>query len=360
MTGNWELRRGLSAIPAYIPGRKAPTEPGNLAANEFPLGPSPAVLAAIGSASSHVHRYPDPLADELREVLSDELEVERDQILIGNGSDELLYLLMSSLDQATSRIAIADPPYQLHRLVPRIFGIETVSVPLVDWTHDLSGFSRVDANAAMICNPHNPTGTSVSRKQIASCAAAIPATPFVVDEAYIEFADDPESLSCVPLTGDGDVSVMRSLSKSLAIAGLRVGYLVGSTELIALLRKIRPPFSVNSLAQAAAVAALRDREYRDFTRTHVQAMRLKLVELLNAFGYESIPSQANFVLVKIPDEERFRARLFESGVSVRPGSHLGVEGTVRVTVPSEEGLVLLERALSAFALDPSVAGPSSN
>ncbi len=356
MTGKWEPRGGLSAILEYVPGRKAQTEPGNLAANEFPLGPSPAVLAAIRSASPTAHRYPDPLADELREVLAGELEVERDQILVGNGSDELLYLLMLSLDPATTRIAIADPPYQLHRLVPRIFGIETAPVPLVDWTHDLVRFTKADADAAIICNPHNPTGTCVSRKQIAACAAAIPTTPFVVDEAYIEFADNPESLSCIPLTRDGRVLVMRSLSKSLAIAGLRVGYLVGSTDLVALLRKIRPPFSVNSLAQVAALAALRDREYRSFVRAHVQAMRVKLVELLTSFGYESIPSQANFVLMKAPDEERFIARLFESGISVRPGSHLGVEGTMRVTVPSEEGLALLERALSAIALDPPAAG----
>jgi histidinol-phosphate aminotransferase len=339
----------LADVPAYVPGRRAPTDEGNLASNELPFGPSPAVLDALRTASQTVHRYPDPLADALRAVLADEVGVERDQILVANGSDELIYLLVLALDPATARIACADPPYQLHQLVPRIFRIDPTFVPLAAWRHDIDAFAKAEADVAIICNPHNPAGTSVSRQKIARLVKQSPETAVVVDEAYIEFADDPTSLSAVSLVGDGGVIVLRSLSKSLGLAGLRIAYLVGPSEVVAVLRKIRPPFSVNSLAQAAAVAALGDTEFRARARSHVLAMRPKLASLFSSHAYESIESQANFVLVITPDESAFCEGLRAGGVSVRPGSTLGAPGTARVSVPSDEGFVLLERALAALA-----------
>jgi len=341
----WRVPPRFSHIASYIPGRKAPSEPGNLASNEFPLGPSPRVVSALASAAQDVHRYPDPLADELRVTLGDELKVDPGKVLVGNGSDELIYLLMMVFGGNRTTVVTADPPYQLHQLVPRIFGAHTIGVPLVDWRHDLSSMAKSTADVAIVCNPHNPTGTTVSRQGLEGFVAESLAKLVVIDEAYIDFADEPEQLSALAMADRGEVVLLRSLSKSFALAGLRIGFLVASLELVDVLRKIRPPFSVNSFAQVAAVAALKDVDHREMVRDFTRSMRGRLRELVESFGYECIPSQANFILVRTPDEARFCGGLWEQGVSVRAGRQLGIPGTARVSVPSEAGLRVLAEAL---------------
>ena len=335
----------VAALTPYVPGRPSPSEAGSLASNESPYGASPAVPTALTGAAARINRYPDPLAAELCVELARLHGVEPDNVLVANGSDEVIYLLVMAY-AAGGRAVCADPPYRLDDIVPQIMGGSVVKVPLKDWVHDLEAMAAVEADIAFVVNPHNPTGTTVSREALRRFAERSPARLVVVDEAYIDFADDPAAASMVRETG-GNVVVMRTFSKAYGLAGARVGYLVGAAEIIDALRRIRPPFSVSSPTQAAALAALADTGHLALVREQTRRGRERLREAFTAAGYEVLPSQANFVLVVAPDAEQLVARLERGGVSVRLGANLDLPGTVRVTVASDEGFALLQRALRA-------------
>jgi histidinol-phosphate aminotransferase len=341
-------RPWVAALDPYMPGRPALSEDGSLASNESALGASPAVRAAILEASARVHRYPDPLADEVRAALASELGVGADNILVGNGSDELVYLLVIAFAAMGGRAICADPPYRIHDIVPRALGCPVTRVPLVKWTHDLEAMARLEAELAFICNPHNPSGTAVGCAEIAHFLAHSKASLVVVDEAYIDFADDPQATTALGLIPLGNVIVMRTFSKLHGLAGLRIGYLVGPRDVVATLRKVRPPFSVNAIAQSAALAALADRDYRARVREETLAARDATVALFEDAGYQTVPSQANFILVRTPDAGQLADALALRGVSVRPGRVLGVADAVRVSIPSRSGLALLKQALTGI------------
>ncbi len=337
-------RASLSALQPYAPGRPARSEDGSLASNESPFGPSPRVEEAVALAARGLHRYPDPLANRLREALADELHVDTEGILVGNGSDELIYLLTMAYAAEGGSVVCADPPYRIDEIVPAIMGATVTRVPLRDWRHDLEAMAALDADIAFVCNPHNPSGTIVSREALRSFREQCRARLVVVDEAYMEFVDDPAGTSLVT-EATGKLVVLRTFSKIHGLAGARVGYLVGSPGVVAVLRTIRPPFSVGAMAQAAALAALTDGDHSAMVRREVRLGREHLRGLFAAAGYQVVPSQANFVLVLAPDAAELASRLERGGVSVRLGSSLGVPGTVRVSVPAAPGFVLLEAAL---------------
>lgn len=340
-------RPWLDRIQAYRPGQQATCPDGSMASNESPLGASPDVAAAIAGAAAQVHHYPDSLAGELRAELARLHGVEPEQILVGNGSDELIFLLATAYLAQGGHAVCADPAYQIDRISTYTVNARLTQIPLRSWTHDLETMARVDADIAYVVNPHNPTGTVRSLADIREFVARSPAKLVVVDEAYIDFAEDPAMQSAMPLVDAGRVAVLRTFSKIHGLAGLRVGYLVAARDIIATLRKIRAPFSVGVLGQAAALAALRDPVHHRAVRDHTLRVRAEMVRFLEQSGYVVIPSQANFVLMEVPDEEEFVARLLDHGVSVRPGSVLGVPGTVRISVPSGRGLELLKRVLGS-------------
>jgi histidinol-phosphate aminotransferase len=361
-------RPWVAELDPYVPGRPAGSEDGSLASNESALGASPAVRAAITRAAARIHRYPDPLAGEVRAAVARELGVGPDSLLVGNGSDELIYLLVMAFAAMGGRTVCADPAYRMHELVPKALGCQVTRVPLRDWVHDLEAMAGVQAEIAFVCNPHNPSGTAVSHGQIARFAALSKADLIVVDEAYIDFADDPQGTSALDLVSLGNVVVLRTFSKLFGLAGLRIGYLIGPRDVVTTLQKVRPPFSVNSIAQSAAVAALADLEHRARARAETLAARDMTVALFAAAGYQTVPSQANFVLVLTPHAEELAQALAQLGVSVRPGRALGVADAVRVSIPSASGLALLKNALARIgppagsaippAHRPAPAGPS--
>src|SRR2546426_11161751 len=192
------LRPWISQIEPYVPGKPAEGDAGSLASNESPFGPSPTVHEAVLGTLARLHRYPDPLADELRRVLGRDLDVNPECILVGNGSDELLYLLSLAFASGGS-VVCADPPYRLDELVARVVGATPVKVPLVEWRHDLDSMAAVEADVAIICNPHNPTGTAVVRASLEDFLDRCRAKVVVVDEAYVEFMDNPQMASVVGL-----------------------------------------------------------------------------------------------------------------------------------------------------------------
>lgn len=335
----------VAALDPYVPGKPSPSEAGSLASNESPFGASPQVAEALAAYASRIHRYPSPLASGVSAELARLHGVDPERVLVGNGSDEVIYLLAMAY-AAGGRAVCADPPYRLDEIVPQIVGASVVKVPLKDWAHDLDAMADVDADLAFVVNPHNPTGTTVTREAIRAFAERSRARLVVVDEAYVEFADDPEAVTMVHETG-GNLAVMRTLSKAYGLAGARVGYLVADPVVIDALRRIRPPFSVTGPSQAAALAALADTAHLAWVRDKTRQGRERLYRLFEAAGYEVVPSQANFVLVVAPDAEELQARLERGGVSVRLGANLELPGTVRVTVASDEGFELLERALES-------------
>lgn len=330
-----------------------------MASNESALGPSAAVRDAIAGAAASVARYPDPLATPLRERLGEHLGVGPDQILVGNGSDELITLLVHAYASFGGSVVVADPPYRLHALTPELQGATVRAIPLRDWTHDLDAMAGTRADLAFICNPHNPTGTVVDAARLARFTERFNGLT-AVDEAYVDFTDDPATASALPLAKTGRAVVLRTFSKVHGLAGVRAGYLVGPAEVVTTLRAIRAPFSVNALAQAAALAALGDQEHWQRVREYTRDGRRRIAEIFHAAGYETVPSAANFVLVLVPDERGLVAALAAHGVSVRPGSSLGVPGSVRVSVPSPDGLARLEQAVSAIADGTASVAKASN
>jgi histidinol-phosphate aminotransferase len=336
-------RSWVSEIAPYRAGKRADDEDGGLASNEG-SGISPAIADAVLRALTTLHRYPDPLASDLRARIAAHHGVGVDEVLVGGGSDELLYLL-SLAYAAQGSVVCGDPGYWGHRIPPQVAGAEVRLVRLTDHRHDLGSMALVEADIAFIGNPHNPTGTAVSVDDIERFSRSCRARLVVVDEAYIECATDPTSLSSIPLSTTTDLVVLRTFSKLYGLAGARVGYAVGPAAVIERLAAIRPPFSVNALGQAAAIAALGDVEHTERARAGVLERRPRLRAVFERAGYRSVPSEANFVLVLAPDEDGLVRKLADGGVRVRPGSDLGVPGAVRVTVPSDRGLEMVALAL---------------
>jgi histidinol-phosphate aminotransferase len=336
-------------LDPYVVGAAATNELGRLASNESPLGPSPHVAEAVAKALPQVHHYPDPLADELRHRLARRLDVDPSHILVGNGSDELIYLLVMAYGPSGSTVVVADPPYRIHEVVSQALGASLRRIPLRDRRHDLDRMLGEPADLCFVCNPHNPTGTTLSRETLEQAIAGGQVNLVVVDEAYVDFAAHPDELTALPLVNSGRVVVLRTFSKIHSLAGLRIGYLVGPPEVVAVLRKIRAPFSVNALAQAAAVAALDDEAHAAEVRDYVVRTREELRTAFKEFGYETVPSDTNFILVLCAAEEQLVFQLEQRGISVRPGRTLGMPGSIRVTVPPPGGLQLLRRALAAIA-----------
>lgn len=336
----------LDDLPAYVPGKPAVgAVDGKLSSNESPVPPPESVLRAVAAAATVLNRYPDPLARGVTTRLAARLGVGEQCLLAGNGSDELIYLLATACFGPGARVVVAEPPYLVHEIASLAAGAEVVRVPLAGYRHDLAAMARVPADAAFIANPHNPTGTAVGRHDIEAFLRASQARLVVVDEAYIDFADDPDALSALALIDSGRVVVLRTFSKLYGLAGARIGYMAGPGDVVETLKKLRAPFSVNSLAQAAAAASLDQPSALDEVRDSMRALRERMAQAFRRAGYEVIPSQANFVLVKTPDETALLERLAGIDISARPGSVLGMPGHVRVSVGPAHVVERLEREL---------------
>jgi histidinol-phosphate aminotransferase len=311
-----------------------------LASNENPLGPSPKAMAAVREAARGVHRYPDGASFELRRVLAQRLEVGPEQLVFGAGADEVLELLAKCFLGPGDEAVFAWPSFAMYPIVVTGMGATPVSVPLTDeFVHDLPALLQAvneRTRLVFVCNPNNPTGTSVGRDDFDRFVAALPDTSVLaVDEAYCDFArrsDFPAALGWVQRR-PGTI-VLRTFSKIYGLAGLRIGYGVADLELASYLQRARHPFNVNRLAEAAAVAALADREHAERTRRNNARGVEYLTEELRALGVEVWPSDANFVLAK-PGAGTCE-QLLREGVIVRPLAGFGLPDHVRITVGMPE------------------------
>ena len=352
----------IASLKPYSPGKPLSElerelgigEAIKLASNENPWGPSPKALQVLEQASASLHRYPDGGAYALRQALATKWQVPQDQILVGNGSDEIISLLIKTFLAPGDEAVMADLTFVMYRLsVLGGHGVP-IEVPLKNWTHDLS--AMVDAvtdrtRLFFICNPNNPTGTMLSGKEIDTVLAKIPEhVVVVIDEAYYEYVRDtayPDSLRYV--REERPIVVLRTFSKIYGLAGLRVGYGITTPEIAGYVNRVRPPFNVNSLAQEAAQAALLDEEHVAKSRAMNEAEMTFLEEGLTKMGFKTIPSQANFIYCDVGmDGAVMYDALLREGVIVRH-----IRGSmIRVTIgqPTENRRFLdaLEHVLPTF------------
>ena len=355
-------RPAVAAIDPYVPGLVPPAIPGalKLASNENPFGPSALAIEAARASLHDVNRYPEAGASTLRAKLAARHVVSPEQVLVGSGSDEVLYLLAGTYLEPGRHAVMAAPPYGIHRISAQYMGAEITLVPLVDGVHDVPAMASAAVAASTasadgapgivyVANPHNPTGTAVSAAALETLVDEVPADwLIVVDEAYHEFMDASARCTALDLLGrHPGLVVTRTFSKAYGMAGLRVGYAVASAEVLEPVSRIRPPFNVSTPSLAAAAAALDDAAYLAQTVRDTLASRALLEAACDRLGLRRMPSQANFVLVE--DRDGWPSALEADAISVRPGANLGMPGWARISLPRPADVprvaAILERAV---------------
>ncbi|MCK9375419.1 MAG: histidinol-phosphate transaminase [Syntrophobacterales bacterium] len=328
-----------------------------LASNENPLGPSPLALAAIRDGIENLHRYPDSHAFYLKADLARHLGLVPEQLILGNGSDEVLDMLVRALVPPGGEVVSTTHTFLMYDLLTQAVGGVFRAVPLNEMRVDLEAVARAvtpRTRLILLNNPNNPTGTAFSRREWETFLATVPATVTVVlDEAYIDFADDPEVPSCLDyLAEDRALVGLRTFSKVYGLAGLRIGYGFGPSELMDYLNRLRMPFNVNRLAQAAARAALQDTEFVARTKEVVLAGKDLVGRELTRLGLDFVPSQTNFILIRMPrpGREVYQAMLRE-GVIIRAMDEYDFPDYIRVNMGRPEDnrrfLTALEKVLGS-------------
>ena len=353
----YPVNPALKDLPVYQPGRPiedVARELGlpaasiiKLASNENPLGPSPAALAAMQKVLASLNLYPDGNAFKLKQKLAEKLGVSPAHLILGNGSNEIIEFVGHALMLAGSEVVVSQYCFAIYPLVTKIFNASLVTVPAKNHGHDLDAMLRAitpQTRVVFVANPNNPTGTSVSKTELLTFADKIPARVLLVmDEAYIEFLDDPaDFISGIRAGQRPNILLMRTFSKIFGLAGLRIGYGIAQPELIIVLEKIRQPFNINSIAQAGALAALDDDEHTRKTRAN-NSQGLKFYEqAFREMNLEFLPSAANFILVRVGDGQQVFEQMQKQGVIVRPmgGYQLGEWIRISVGTPAENELCL--------------------
>ncbi len=349
---DFRARAALRTLGTYRPGtpieevrrRLKLSSVIKLASNENALGPSPKAVAALRTALSGLHRYPESTCPLLRARVARHLRVNPASLIFGNGSDELIVLALRAFVDPGDEVVVAAPTFLIYELQARACGASVTVVPLRDYRYDLKAMSAAvspHTKLVFIANPDNPTGTYVTKREVDGFLRDLPPETIVfLDEAYYEFvdaADYPQMLSHVnPVRkriSNGAVIVTRSFSKAYGLAGLRVGYGVAQPSLIAAMDAVREPFNVNSLAQVAAAAALEDRVFLARTRAMVREGRKYLTKQLDTLKVRHVPSVTNFILIELgPRAPEIARALLSRGVIVREMSAWKLSGCLRVTI----------------------------
>jgi histidinol-phosphate aminotransferase len=337
----------LARIPGYqagVPTGQAPEAIAaggiaQLASNESPFPPHPKVVAAIRDAAAAMNRYPDPDATLLRRRIAERYETEPGRVAVGNGSCEILLAAAEALCEPGSEILYAWPSFSMYPHLAALTGAREIRVPLAEGeVHDLDAMAAEVTAATqlvIVCNPNNPTGTHLPAAQVAAFCERLPAhVTIALDEAYAEFQTDDDPDVTVDLLADfPNLVVLRTFSKVYGLAGLRVGFALGSAKFRVAVDAVRQPFSVNALAQAAAAEAIlhQDDVEQRVERTLVERVRVE--EGLLELGLATSETQANFSWVDLADadEQEVVAGLAERSIAVRPGTPLGGPGHIRVS-----------------------------
>jgi histidinol-phosphate aminotransferase len=341
------LTHGLTP---YVPGEQPRmTELVKLNTNENPIGPSPRALEAIrGEATDSLRLYPDPQAQALRAALATYHRVRPEQVFVGNGSDEVLAHAFAALLKHDAPLLFPDITYSFYPVYCRLFGIAYEAVPLDEKMQIRIADYRRPAGALILPNPNAPTGIAMSRADIASLLAQHPDAPVVVDEAYVDFGAE----TAIPLVASHrNLLVVQTMSKSRALAGLRIGYAIGDADLVEALNRVKDSFNSYPLGrpvQAGAIASLEDEAYFQQARARVIAGRERLDRGLKRLGFDVLPSSANFVFARHPAHAgaALAAALRQRAVIVRHFSAPRIADYLRITVGTDGQTDRLLSALS--------------
>lgn len=312
-----------------------------LASNENPLGPSPRAIQALKDKLHLLHLYPDGDCFYLKQGLAARLGVSRDQLIFGNGSNELIELAVRTFMRPGDEAVMAHQAFVIYRLVVQAAGGSFKIIPLKDFTHDLDAMARAitpRTRLLFLANPNNPTGTIYRRKEWEEFLDHVaPELLIIVDEAYFEYVADSEYPDSLAYHRESrPILTLRTFSKLYGLAGLRIGYGIGAREIVDLMHRVRQPFNVNAAAQWAALAALDDEDHvRRSLKVNREGMDYLTREIAR-LGLEQVPSQANFILVRVGNGQAVFNQLLKRGVIVRPMDGYDFLQHVRVTVGTME------------------------
>lgn len=345
------FRSNIAALAGYMPGEQPRDEVlAKLNTNENPYPPSPRVLAALRQATNQSLRlYPEPLSDSLRSIAAEVYDVNQENILAGNGSDEILSIVLRCFVGRDDRVVFPVPTYSLYETLVMIQDGEQVCI---DYPPDFALPRELHAARAAVtflCNPNSPSGTLVSLPAIGELAGAVTGI-LVVDEAYIDFAEDQHASAIALVKSLANLIVLRTFSKSFSLAGMRIGLAFASEELIAGMMKVKDSYNVNRLSLIAATAALQDLPWMRRNVRRIQQSRMKLVEGLRRLGYFVYPSQANFVMAQKRGQKQkaMYEALKERRILVRYFDTRGLQDSLRITVGRPEEIEALLQEIASI------------
>jgi len=316
-----------------------------------PFMPPPGVRKVFDTIA--INRYPDSEATEFRECLSEKLGVAPDNILAGSGATELIRLVALTYFGSGDSVLILEPTFGEYEVACKILGAEVVGqwgreeldfAHRIEETFDL--IRHQHPKGVFICNPNNPTGRYLTRQEVEMVLGACGDALLILDEAYTAFVDD--SWSSLDLISRGNVVIVRSMTKDYALAGLRLGYAVSNSEIINALRRVCPPWNVNTVAQKAGIAALNDTDYLERCNREIRKAKQFLVDELSRIGFTMVPSETNFFLVKVINAKDFRTALLKRGLLVRDCTSFGLPEYVRIaarTMPECQRLIAAIEAM---------------
>ena len=358
------INPNLAHLPVYQPGRpieEVARELGlpaasiiKLASNENPLGPSPRALAAMASALPTLQLYPDGNAFYLKQRLAGRLNLDPAHLILGNGSNEILEFVGHAVIAPGAEVVVSEYCFAVYPIVTHLCGGRLVSVPAKSFGHDLPAMrDAITARTAVVfvANPNNPTGTLAPASEVLELIRSVPPNVLIViDEAYIEFLDEP--LDLLPLIRSGEhpnLVLTRTFSKIHGLAGLRIGYGIGSPAVIAAFEKVRQPFNLNTLAQVAALAALEDGEHQRRTQENNKAGLQFFTAACTRLGLTFLPSAANFILVRVGTGQQVFDAMQRLGVIVRPMGGYRLPEWIRISIgtpqENEHCLAALQQVL---------------
>ena len=343
-------RKGILDIEPYVPGKPIEevqaelglSEIAKMASNENPLGPSPKAIAAMETELKNVNLYPEGSCTLLRREMSKRLSIDEDMITFSNGADNCILLVANAFINEGDEVLMADMTFFVYKTVTKIMGGELVYASLRDYVHDLESMKKKigpRTKLVFVCNPNNPTGTIVRKNELDDFVSNLPEnTILVLDEAYFEFVSDEDYPNSLDYIREGyNVISLRTLSKLYGIAGLRIGYAMGCKELIEALNRVREPFPVSRIAQAGALAALEDEEFKEKVLRNNDEGKDYLYEEFEKMGLPYTPSYTNFVFVDLGrDSGGIFESLLKEGVIIRPGHLWNYPTFARVTIGTME------------------------
>ncbi len=352
------IRQDILNIDAYKPGRpieEVERDLGlkgviKLASNENPLGTSVSALKAIRKKLKNLNRYPEGSCFYLKKALSAKLKVKEDNLIFGNGSDELIDIILKTIKSPEAEIITGDVTFLEYKICGQILGFGVKTVPLKDFRFDLNAIKNSitqNTKAIFIANPNNPTGTYLNSEEITDFLDCIPKDILVVfDEAYIEFVTEKDFPDLLSLVTKYNLAILRTFSKIYGLAGLRIGYMIANKEFTSCAQRVRQPFNVNSLAQAAALAALQDRTFAKKSRDLVAKEKKFLRKEFLKKGVWFKESAANFIFVRFEtNAEKVFQQLLKKGVIIREMSQYKLDNYARITVGTRRENLKLLKAL---------------